>query len=214
MVSILPIVDPLGNTAVDWFCILSYFRLDTLPIARAKAPNNIQYSHLQYQLYPCMNFTCSGRITKLLFVANRTGNELNQLPRFHLLRKYHGPEYCPVGSRSINATDNNIPCTYYQWLTLNFSVQYPRLIYTNGTFGVYEMPLSTNNSFKSNDILGVSYPGIPTTQREILYQREGVNCDTLGEITLHLSGGGVNFTYPHEDPVLPYIAIETGQQIH
>ena len=23
-------VDLLGNTAVDWFCILSYFRLDTL----------------------------------------------------------------------------------------------------------------------------------------------------------------------------------------
>ena len=31
MVSILPMVDLLGNTAVDWFCILSYFRLDTLP---------------------------------------------------------------------------------------------------------------------------------------------------------------------------------------
>ena len=30
MVSILPMVDLLGNTAVDWFCILSYFRLDTL----------------------------------------------------------------------------------------------------------------------------------------------------------------------------------------
>ena len=32
MVSILPMVDLLGNTAVDWFCILSYFRLDTLPL--------------------------------------------------------------------------------------------------------------------------------------------------------------------------------------
>ena len=30
MISILPMVDLLGNTAVDWFCILSYFRLDTL----------------------------------------------------------------------------------------------------------------------------------------------------------------------------------------
>ena len=30
MASILPMVDLLGNTAVDWFCILSYFRLDTL----------------------------------------------------------------------------------------------------------------------------------------------------------------------------------------
>ena len=25
-------VDLLGNTAVDWFCILSYFRLDTLHV--------------------------------------------------------------------------------------------------------------------------------------------------------------------------------------
>ena len=32
MVSILPMVDLLGNTAVDWFCILSYFRLDTLTL--------------------------------------------------------------------------------------------------------------------------------------------------------------------------------------
>ena len=32
MVSILPMVDLLGNTAVDLFCILSYFRLDTLPL--------------------------------------------------------------------------------------------------------------------------------------------------------------------------------------
>ena len=30
MVSILPMVDLLGNTAMDWFYILSYFRLDTL----------------------------------------------------------------------------------------------------------------------------------------------------------------------------------------
>ena len=33
MVSILPMVDLLGNTAVDWFCILSYFRLDTLSLS-------------------------------------------------------------------------------------------------------------------------------------------------------------------------------------
>ena len=34
MVSILPMVDLLGNTGVDWFCILSYFRLDTLDYAQ------------------------------------------------------------------------------------------------------------------------------------------------------------------------------------
>ena len=32
MVSIIPRVDLLGNTVVDWICKLSYFRLDTLPL--------------------------------------------------------------------------------------------------------------------------------------------------------------------------------------
>ena len=32
MVSIIPRVDLLGNTVVDWICKLSYFRLDTLPM--------------------------------------------------------------------------------------------------------------------------------------------------------------------------------------
>ena len=40
MVSILPMVDLLGNTAVDWFYILSYFRLDTLPCYYVMGPNN------------------------------------------------------------------------------------------------------------------------------------------------------------------------------
>ena len=74
------------------------------------------------------------------------------------------------------------------------------------------MTLSTNNSFESGDILGVYYPGIlsiPPTQRAILYQREGAYCDTLGGITIHLFGD-VTISYPHQDPVLPYIAIETG----
>ena len=112
-------------------------------------------------------------------------------------------------------TDHSL-CTYYQWLPLNRSVQHPRLVYTKGTFGVYEMTLSTNNSFETGDILGVRYRGTPSTmstQRAVLYQRGGAYCDTLGDITIHLSGN-VNISYPHQDPVLPYIAImETGQQI-
>ena len=36
MVSILPMVDLLGNTAVGWFCILSYFRLDSLTNVNCK----------------------------------------------------------------------------------------------------------------------------------------------------------------------------------
>ena len=152
---------------------------------------------------------------KLLFVANRTGNEsdsLNQPPIFHLLRRYRGPEYCgPVRSR--NAATDRVPCMYYLWLALNASIQYPRLVYTNGTFGVYEMTLSTNNSFESGDILGVYYPSYYTSK--VHYQGEGAYCDTLGDITIHLSGGigSATISYPCQDPVLPYIAIETGQQI-
>ena len=33
MVSIIPRVDLLGNTVVDWICKLSFFRLDTLLLA-------------------------------------------------------------------------------------------------------------------------------------------------------------------------------------
>ena len=66
------------------------------------------------------------------------------------------------------------------------------------------MTLSTNNSFESGDILGVYYPSYYTSK--VHYQGEGAHCDTLGDITIHLAGS-VSVTYPHQDPVLPYIAM-------
>ena len=99
---------------------------------------------------------------------------------------------------------------YYQWLTLNgTSPHQPLFVYGNDTVGVYETTFSRNNSFERGDILGIFYPIDASLQ--VLYQREGGYCDTLGYITIHLFGGHSQVPYPREVPVLPYIAIETGQ---
>ena len=167
--------------------------------------SNSQYN-TQYRIFPCLNFTCPGSIKKLLFIAQTDVTRLG-LPKFHLLRKYRGPEYC-------NDINSGTDCDYYQWLTLNHDVQYLSSIldYTkiNNRFRVYETKLLVNNSFESGDMLGVYYPS-PNYTKEVLYQREGGYCNTLGEITIHLFGGQHQFPYPSQDPALPYIAIETGQ---
>ena len=138
------------------------------------------------------------------FVAQRQSQFPDtQLPRFRLLRQYHGPEYCG---------DRDPPCVYYQWLALNgMFPQQPLLTYGNDTVGVYETTLIGNNSFQTGDILGVYHPANSSLQ--VLYQREGVYCDTLGNITIHLFSGHSHIPYPHQDPVLPYFAIETGKRM-
>jgi hypothetical protein len=117
------------------------------------------------------------------------------------LRKYQGPEYC----NGTGPSDSD--CEYYQWLRLNWNKQQPLLVYGNDTVGVYETILMGNNSFERGDILGVRRP--INASLEVLYQREGEYCDTLGDITTH--SFSIQIPYPHQDPVLPYIAIETGQ---
>lgn len=167
--------------------------------------NNSWQWNAYYRLFPCINFTCSGNITKLLYVSRNTplSRFSPQPPSFHLLRKYQGPEYC-------NDTDpSSTDCVYYQWLTLNQSVQHPHSVYTNDMFEVYEVKLSTNNSFENGDILGVHYSSQYTSK--VFYQKGGAYCNTLqGGIMIH-SYGGFQILYQYHDPVLPYIAIETGQ---
>jgi hypothetical protein len=92
---------------------------------------------------------------------------------------------------------------------LNWNAQQPLLVYGNDTVGVYETRLSANNSFERGDILGVFHP--ITASHQVLYQREGEYCDTLGDITIQLFSGHLQIPYPRQDPVLPYIVIETGQ---
>ena len=167
--------------------------------------NSSQFNN-QYHLFPCLNFTCRGRIQKLWFVARRQSEfPGTRLPTFHILRKYQGPEYCN------NTNPSKSDCEYYLWLRLNWNVQQSLLVYGNDTVGVYETRLTANNSFERGDILGVRRP--INESHQLLYQREGGHCDTLGDITTHLFGGRIQLPYriPHEDPVLPYIAIETGQ---
>ena len=164
--------------------------------------SNSQFN-FQYQLFPCLNFTCRGQIKKLWFVAQRQSQFPNtRPPQFHILRRYQGPEYC-------NDTDpSDRDCEYYLWLRLNWNTQQPLLAYGNDAVGVYETTLMANNSFERGDILGVRRPINASLQ--VLYQREGGYCDTLGDIIINLFGGH-QIPYPHQDPVLPYIAIETGQ---
>ena len=166
--------------------------------------SNSQFNNIQYQLFPCLNFTCRGRIQKLWFVARRQLQFPDtRPPTFHILRRYQGPEYC----NDTGPSDSD--CEYHLWLRLNWNTQQPLLIYGNDTVGVYETTLMANNSFERGDILGVSHP--INVSHQVLYQREGCYCDTLGDIITHLFGGQIQIPYPRLDPVLPYIAIETGQ---
>ena len=164
----------------------------------------------QFRLFPCMNFTCSGQIEKLWFVSQYGSDYQSGCPpvEFHLVRKYNGPEYCndkdPIG------TD----CEYNQLLKLNKSVQEPHIIHTNGGFGVYEVMLSTNNIFKSGDILAVRNSLCSNTSDTltVMYQNGGQYCNTLQKGSmLNLSiSSSLQPQYTHLRPVLPYIAIETG----
>ena len=139
-----------------------------------------------YHFYPSMNFTCSGIILKFLFVANGTqsGGSLIS-PEFYLLRGYcHDPA---------NSCE-------YRWLR---RTQHLRPLYstTVGGVGVYEMEFTSNNAFKSGDILGVYYPS-NNSVLIILYQSGGghygtLDCRSTGECT-----------YAQES-ILPYIAIQT-----
>ena len=138
-----------------------------------------------------MNFTCTGRILKLFFVANRTRNNGESLksPEFYLER-----EYCRDPA--------DADCEY-QWLTLNQRIQHPKCLHARGGVGLYEIVLSSNNTFNSGDILGVHHP-TPDSNNSvltILYQNGGGYYDTLN---CNRSG----YTYTQE-PILPYIAIET-----
>ena len=185
------------------FIPLSFSELVSKAVHLYGPPVSNNQFNLQYYLFPCLNFTCRGRIQKLWFVARRQSQFPNtRPPQFHILRRYQGPEYCS------DTGPSDSDCEYYLWLTLNWNSQQPLLVYGNDTVGVYETTLMGNNSFEPGDILGVRHPTNASLQ--VLYQREGGYCDTLGDITIHLFGGH-QIQYPGLDPVLPYIAIETGQ---
>ena len=145
-------------------------------------------------IFPFMNFTCSyGRVIKLMFVAKVPIN--NQImfvwPEFFLWRRC---EYDADGCRD-------------GWLevqTLSGAGTQPILVYVNGSVGVYEMNLTSDNSFETGDILGVYHPTRESGSQPItvLYQTGGANSNIV-----RLIHNRVPVSYP---PVYPYIAIETG----
>ena len=77
MVSILPMVDLLGNTAVDWFCILSYFRLDTLVDG-----HEAFFPDIYTQMYP------DGTRPSI----PPQGRDLGKIPIFKLSHGTHSPQ--------------------------------------------------------------------------------------------------------------------------
>ena len=165
--------------------------------------SNSSQFNLQYRLFPCLNFACRGRIQKLWFVARRQSQfPETRPPRFYILRKYQGPENCS------DTGPSDRDCEYYLWPRLNWNDEQLPLLGRDDTVGVYETTLMGNNSFERGDILGVFHPLNASLQ--VLYQSRGGYCDTLGNITIHLFGGHIQIQYPHQDPILPYIAIETG----
>ena len=160
-------------------------------------------------LFPCMNFTCSGRITKLMFIApiiNRTLCSSVQWPQFWLLRQRHCETVEQCYTSWFDMDDIHV--------RLSASDQLCSPIHRNRGFGVYELDFSTNNidyyTFESGDYLGVYYPTAcheQTCQRQnILYQNGGGYCEA--NIRLHPQSD------QPRDPVLPYIALETGETWH
>ena len=133
-----------------------------------------------------------------MFVASvpNHGNILRLWPKFSLWRE----------------CDLNVDGCKHGWLkvkTLNMANPQPTLVHANGTVGVYEMMFTANNSFESNDVLGlyVSTSTFPGTMPVPLYQRGGGYCDTVGtydEVERH------TLSIVSRD-LLPYIAVETGQ---
>ena len=149
------------------------------------------------QVYPCMKFTCPGRIIKLMYVASVTHGGSNQpmaWPEFSLWRN-DSTEDCEYG--------------WFKVQTLKMANPEPTLVHVNGTVGVYEMMFTTNNSFESDDVLGLylNASTVPSSTLVPLYQRGGGYCDILYPV---MTSDNVYRAFTG-DPIIPYVAIETGQ---
>ena len=80
----------------------------------------------------------------------------------------------------------------------------------NNTIGVYELMLTSNNSFQYGDIFGVHH----TRTTNLLHQKGGGYCDTLYCVTMPPSHNSSGCAYSHaQGSAIPYIAIETGQSV-
>ena len=163
----------------------------------------------QIRLYPCLNFTCSGKIVKLMFIAPvETDSTVTvRWPEFGLWRKCnrsHG-EHC-------------------DWMDVQrlSAIQQPCLVYMNEsqTVGVYELEFTSNNTFEHGNFLGILRPMATSNSSamNVLYQNGSGYCDALAFIhviqwTRHNWWWcpSISTTQVDQQPIIPYIAIETGQ---
>ena len=172
---------------------------------------DLSSDHPQLRLYPCPNFTCSGRIVKLMFIAPvETDSTVTvRWPEFGLWRKCNrshgeGCDWMEVKRLPINPE----PC----------------LVYMNESqgVGVYEIELTSNNvMFQHGNFLGVrrstsnsrdQYQNIK--EMNVLYQNGGGYCDALTLNTSQYSDQHISFSSViSRDPIIPYIAVETGQNL-
>ena len=171
--------------------------------------DDLSSDRTQLRLYPCMNFTCSGRIVKLMFIAPvETDNKVTvRWPEFGLWR-----ELC---NRSYGED-----CYWMEVQRLSASQQ-PCLVHMNGpqTVGVYEIEFISNNTFEHGNFLGIFRP-MATSNRDssamnVLYQNGGGYCDALAYRRIQWYnwwlGRSMSTIYISQQPIIPYIAIETGQ---
>ena len=145
-------------------------------------------------IFPCMNFTCSGRIKKLIFVAlDENLMDTSRLPIFALW----------------NTTCTSGQCFWIEKQRLD--TQHPQLVYMSNLsqgVGVYEIVLTSNISFHHGDYLGLRRPFTSTQQPALLYQRDGGYCNAEA---LTLNNDQTRQIVERQDSILPYIATETGQ---
>ena len=166
----------------------------------------------QLRLYPCPNFTCSGRIVKLMFIAPvETDSTVTvRWPEFGLWRKCNrshgeGCDWMEVKRLPINSE----PC----------------LVYVNEyqTVGVYEIVFRSNISnnivtFEHGNFLGVRRSTSNSSdyhrnirEMNVLYQTGGGYCDALALMSQY-SDQHINCSNViSRDPIIPYVAVETGQ---
>ena len=157
----------------------------------------------QLQLFPCLKFTCFGKIRKLMFVAPIATDETMTVrwPIFGLWRR----------------------CSYYwcSWEEVQHFDQQPRLVYnTSSAIGVYEVDLA-ETQFDNGYFIGVRQPQDTQddyiqekgTLLNVLYQNGGGYCNAILPEVQYKWGGVYtrNSAVSRRDPLVPYITIETGQ---
>ena len=174
----------------------------------------------QVRLFPCMNFNCSGRIRKLMFVSpvlnldNSTSTVSVGWPVFGLWRK----------SDTWYSESSQCQTDCYWVEVQNFSITYdqqPRLVYnTSNMVGIYELELTSSPSFQYGEILGVRLHSDSDMQQSVLYQNGGGYCDATLSQVLFEDWQLQHHPYTHtsevssQQPIVPYIAIETGEICH